>query len=544
MEKKTIDALELVRNNYRDYSVYVSSGRSYPSIIDGLKSSYRRALYGMHENRSSKIVKVAELAAHALPYHPHPSSVAGVIVQMGEAGNKLKMIDTQGNWGDSSRGVAASAERYIGGRLSGLAERLLLDSVEHSSFIKGEIEKDEPEALPVLLPYCFINGMSGIPSGLPALNIPTLNIIDMIDYYLEILSHKNIDHLPKKYPDPNLGIDILSSRKEWEDILRVGKGVLKVAPRMTIENGVIRITALPSGKTTDHIRKIIEKEILLEKVDLRDESTDVVSFVVERVPHKQCDMQEIFNRLYSKLQANMSYNMAFYDKDKIYVPCGFNRVVQANIRYLMETHNRKLTEDLLQAKTRLTVLMIIEGLKKKNLVKSLFELDYDGAVQFLIKHFKCTDNDASKVLQKPISYLTKEHSKEIEDLEAEIEILESNKKNIFDYLIEKYQSLKKEIGSIVKGKFAPTVFMSETKPKRSKQTSTKPAAKGSDQKSSRKSANKKAVSTKKTSSAKSAAKLSDTKSNKQSTGKSKAKTSSKTPHNIKAKALKKKGNKT
>lgn len=472
-ENKSIDALQLVRQNYKDYSVYVSSGRSYPSAIDGLKSSYRRALYGMHENGSSKIVKVAELAAHALPYHPHPSSVAGVIIQLGEAGNKLKMMDTQGNWGDSSRGVEASAERYIGGRLSGLAERLLLDSVEHSNFVKGEIEKDEPEALPVLIPYCFINGMSGIPSGLPALNIPTIDIAGMIDYYIDILSHKDVSYIPQKYPDPNLEIDIASTRKEWQNILDTGKGVLKLAPRMEYKNNSIIITALPNGKNADHVRKIINKEILLEKVDIRDESTDVISIVVEKVPHKQCNMKEIYDRLYLKLQANVTYNMAFYMGDKIYVPCSFNKVVRSNLQYLIETHTRKLTNDLIQAKQRMTVLMIIEGLKKRNLVKSLFELDYDGAVQFLVKHFKCTENDAGKVLQKPISYLTKEHGKEIEELEAEIDYLERSKKNIYNYLIEKYKSIKKEISTITRGKFEPTVFISEAKPKRAKQAGAK-----------------------------------------------------------------------
>ena len=118
----TIDALELAKNNYTDYSKYVAQGRAYPQIYDGAKSSYRRAIYGMHENRSAKKVKVAELAAHALPYHPHPTSVAGVIIQLGDGGNKLKLMDTQGNWGDSSRGIEASAERYIEGRLSDLTE--------------------------------------------------------------------------------------------------------------------------------------------------------------------------------------------------------------------------------------------------------------------------------------------------------------------------------------------------------------------------------------------------------------------------------------
>ena len=214
MESNTIDALELVKKNYSDYSISIAQGRAYPSLIDGLKSSYRRALFGVWENKSNKIIKVAELAAHALPYHPHPTSVAGVIIQMGEAGNKLKMFDTQGNWGDSSKDIKASAERYIGGKLAPIAEKLFLDSVEYCNYVKGEIDKDEPEALPALLPYCFINGMSGIPSGLPTLNIPTLDIVGMIDYYIEVLNSKDINFKPSKYPKPNLEIDILSSKED------------------------------------------------------------------------------------------------------------------------------------------------------------------------------------------------------------------------------------------------------------------------------------------------------------------------------------------
>lgn len=469
-----IDALELVRKNYKEYSTYVAGGRAYPNLKDSLKSSYRRALYGVYENKTSKIIKVAELAAHALPYHPHPSSVSGVIIQMGESGNKLKMFDTQGNWGDSTRGVEASAERYIGGRLSTLAEHLLLDSVEYSNFVKGEIEKDEPEALPVLLPLCFINGLTGIPTGLPALNIPTLDIMDMIDYYVDILSHKDVNHIPSKLPMPNLEIDILSMKSEWENILLTGKGSIRLAPRMTIKNNMITITALPAGKNIEHIRKIIDKEIIQDKVDIRDETAEKICYVVEKVPKKQCDMQEIYDRLYNKLQASVSYNMAFYDADKIYVPCSFNKVVRSNIQYLIETHQRRLEAELIQAKSRLTVLMIIEGLKKRNLVKSLFELDYAGAVAFLVKHFKCTENDASKVLQKPISYLTKEHGKEIEELEAEIESLQKNQANIYDYLIEKYKAIKKEINAIIKGKFEPTVFVNEKiKTRRTTKTVTK-----------------------------------------------------------------------
>ena len=459
MENMTIDALELVKKNYSEYSVYVSQGRAYPSLLDGLKTSYRRALYGMHENRSNKIVKVAELAAHALPYHPHPTSVAGVIIQMGESGNKLKMMDTQGNWGDSSKGIEASAERYIGGKLSQLAEDLLLDSVEYANFIKGEIDKDEPEALPALLPYCFINGMSGIPSGLPTLNIPTLDIIGMIDYYLEILENKDLTYKPKKYPKPNLEIDIISPKVDWENILETGKGALRTAPVMSIEGNVITITGLPAGKTVDHVRKIIDKEILLDKIDLRDESAEDLCIIVEKVIHKQCDMKEIYKRLYTKLQSNSTFNMAFYDKDKIYVPCSFNKVVRSNLQYVIDTHKNRIAKEIYDLEDKLAVLEIIETIKLKNYTKKFIELDYEGVIEFLCCTFKCSRVQASKVLQKPISYLTKEHAQEIIDLENSIAELKNDQSDIFEFLAKKYKDLRKKIHAATKNKFKPTKFV-------------------------------------------------------------------------------------
>lgn len=456
----TIDATELAKNNYTDYSKYVAQGRSYPSLYDGAKSSYRRAIYGMYLNKTSKKVKVAELAAHALPYHPHPTSVSGVIIQLGDGGNKLKLMETQGNWGDSSRGIEASAERYIEGKLSALAEHMFCDSIEYAEMIPGEIDKPEPKALPALLPLCFINGSSGIPSGLPTLNVPTLDIMGMIDYYLEILAAKDLDYKPKKYPKPNLEIDILSSVEDWNNVMNTGKGSIRTAPRMTIDSmNVITITGLPKTKSVDHIRKIIEKEILLDKIDLRDESAEEIKFVIEKVPHKQCDMKEIFKRLYTKLQSSETYNMAFFDEEKIYVPCSFNKVVRTNLQYLIDTHQNRIAKELEQLRIRLRVLEIIEEMKKGNALKGLFDLDYNSALEYIQSKYKADKDIASKVLQKPLSYLTKEHGQEIIGLQEDIKSLEADKNDIYDFLTRKYKALKKELTPVIRNKFAPTTFV-------------------------------------------------------------------------------------
>ena len=52
---KVVDALELTRNNYRDYGLYVGGGRAYSSIFDGCKSAYKRAIYGMWKDAPRKV---------------------------------------------------------------------------------------------------------------------------------------------------------------------------------------------------------------------------------------------------------------------------------------------------------------------------------------------------------------------------------------------------------------------------------------------------------------------------------------------------------
>lgn len=456
----SLDALEITRKNIREYSYGIACGRAYPGIKDGLKQSYRRAIYGMYLHNTHKIVKVAELAAFALPYHPHPTSIGPVIVSMGDSGNKLKLLETQGNFGNSEMGVQASAERYIGGYLSDIAEKLLCDSVEYTKFVKGEIDKDEPESLPALIPFCFINGLTGIPSGLPTLNIPTMDMDSLFDYYIDILSHKDVNYQPKKLPLPNFELDILSSKKDWENLLKTGKGTIKVAPVMSIDkNGIITIISLPGSKNIETVQKIIEPEYLSEKVDIRDESTDKIHIVIEKVPRKQCNMQELYERLYKKLQSSDNYNMAFFDEEKIYVPCSFNKVVRANLQHVIETHKNRIAKQSDDLKIKLRVLEVIDELKVSNNIKKIAELSSEEAVEFIATKYKVDKNIASKVFQKPLSYLTKEHSQELEDLRKNIAELENDDKDIYEFLLKKYKKLKAEIGKINNGRFLETKFI-------------------------------------------------------------------------------------
>lgn len=440
------DALELASENYREYSLYISRGRSYPGIIDGAKSVQKRIIYSLYKKAPRSIIKVAEAAGYCLDMHPHPTAVPEVIVSLGDNGNKFNFLDKQGNFGHRAKNIEASAPRYIGCRLSDLAIDLTCDGIEYCPTMTGELDKPEPIALPTLLPLCFLNSMSGIPAGLPKLNIPSLDIEGMFEYYLDILKHKDLNYVPKKLPIPNVGVPILSSKKEWEEVLKSGKGSVRLAPEMTIDkNGTITIKALPASKSTEHVRKIIEKEILLDKVDMRDESTYDTRIVIEKVFKKQCDMQDIFDRLYKKLQTTETYNLAFFDQDHIYVPCSFDLVVKSNLSYLIDTHSNRLVHQIKDNQEKLEVLQIIEKLKKTNNWKAIFDLTYEDACAFLQKTFKCSVETSQAVLRKPISYLTKEHQQEITDLQNIISELENDQSDVFEMLIKKYKAIKQKV---------------------------------------------------------------------------------------------------
>ena len=66
---------------------------------------------------------------------------------------------------------------------------------------------------------------------------------------------------------------------------------------------------------------------------------------------------------------------------------------------------------------------------------------------------------AVKVFQKPLSYLTKEHLQELEDLRNQILELENDDKDIFEFLLKKYKALKKDVDKVIKGKFLETKFI-------------------------------------------------------------------------------------
>lgn len=439
-----IDAVDLVTEAYKEYSDYVNRGRATPNLLDGAKSVYKRLIYGCYKSAPRHKIKSAELCGYALKYHPHPEGIYNVVCQVADLDCKFPLFDTQGMFG--GKGGSAAAPRYTNAMLSDLAIDIFCEAVDYCDYEEGEIGYQEPVALPALLQLCYLEGAYGIPVGAKLVNIPALNSYELINYIIRKLKAKDLDYKPRNYPTPNLGdVIIVSSKEDWEEILNNGTGKLQLAPIMDIDkNDIITITGLPSGKDVESVIKILDKEITLDKIDVRDESGMETKIVIEKVPRKQCNMKEIFKRLHKKLQSSETYNFMFFKDHKI-IKCGFDYSVTESLKYTIRAYKNKLQKELEDLKKKLLILETIEKIKKDGNIKGLVSLTLNEAVKHISKKYKVNEDIAKQVLGRPISYLTKEHQEEIETLRKEISVRENDLDDIYGYMIRKYKSLKNKI---------------------------------------------------------------------------------------------------
>jgi topoisomerase-4 subunit A len=258
---------------YLEYAMSVVTGRALPSNADGQKPVQRRILYAMHRMglyKSPKHVKSARVVGDVIgKYHPHgDSSVYDAMVRMAQDWSlRYPVVDGQGNFG-SRDGDNAAAMRYTETRLTPIAELLLAELDEGTVDWKPNYDgvNDEPCLLPARLPFCLLNGASGIAVGM-ATEIPAHNLREIAAAAVNLVKDPNFkeDKLLALIPGPDYpgGAQIISSPEEIAATYRTGRGSLRVRARWKIENlarGQWRlvVTELPPGVSTATVMSEIE----------------------------------------------------------------------------------------------------------------------------------------------------------------------------------------------------------------------------------------------------------------------------------------------
>lgn len=161
--------------------------RSLPHILDGLKPSQRKILYGCFKRRLTGEIKVAQLAGYVsehAAYHHGEASLNQTITGMAQifvGANNINLLAPVGQFGSRLMGGEDSASpRYIHTHLESIVDKIyrkedgpILKHLEDDGYIV------EPESYLPVVPMLAINGCNGIGTGFST-KIPPHNPKDVV----------------------------------------------------------------------------------------------------------------------------------------------------------------------------------------------------------------------------------------------------------------------------------------------------------------------------------------------------------------------------
>jgi len=469
MADNNIDKREIteeLQESYLEYAMSIIVSRALPDVRDGLKPVHRRILYTLHElglTAGAKTRKSAKITGDVTGnYHPHGEiSVYDALVKMAQGFSlRYPLVIGQGNFG-SLDGDNAAAARYTEAKMSKITSELLRDIDKETVDWRPNYEgtREEPVILPAGIPNLLLNGTLGIAVGM-ATNIPPHNLGEVVDAALHLADNPkaSVEDLMEFIKGPDLPTGgIIYNKKDILQAYTTGKGpitmrgVAEVKERKGGKGFDIEITEIPyqvnKSELIIRMAELVQEKKIEGIRDIRDESTDIVSIVIEL--KNDASPQKVLNQLYDQtdLQKNFNVNMVALTQRGLQPQLmSLKDILVEFLGHRQEVIRRRSVYDLRRAKERAHIL---EGLSKaldvidKIIATIKKSKNRDDAKTNLVKLFKFSELQANAILDMRLSALAALERERIEEELAE-------KKKLIAELEELLKSEKKLMGVIKK----------------------------------------------------------------------------------------------
>ena len=442
---------------FLDYASYVILERAVPAIEDGLKPVQRRILHAMKGVDDGKYNKVANIVGQTMQYHPHgDASIGDALVQLGQ---KNLLIDCQGNWGNTLTGDGAAAPRYIEARLSKFALDTVFNPKTTQWMMSYDGRKKEPIHLPIKFPLLLAQGVEGIAVGLNSKILPH-NFCEICDAALAYLRGDEF----QLYPDFPTGGEIDVSR--YNDGERGGAVRIRAKIQKSDDNKTLIITEIPFGTTTTKIIETIMRAVQKGKIKVRkvdDFTAEEARIEVQLAPGSSSDKTIDALYAFTDCEVNISPNCCVVqDKKPIFT------TVSDLLRLSVEHTKSLLKLELEIAKSELEEQYFFTSLEKIFIENRIYkEKGYEEApdkeklIAFvdsaldpwkekLIREVR--REDIERLFEIRMIRITRFDSKKADelmrDLDKKIKATIKNLKNLTDYTIAWFDSLKTKYGHL------------------------------------------------------------------------------------------------
>ena len=441
---------------FLDYASYVILERAVPAIEDGLKPVQRRILHAMRAVDDGKLNKVANLVGQTMQYHPHgDASIGDALVQLGQ---KNLLIDCQGNWGNILTGDGAAAPRYIEARLSKFALETVFNPKTTHWMMSYDGRKKEPINLPVKFPLLLAQGVEGIAVGLNSKILPH-NFCEICDAALAHLRGQEF-HL---YPDFPTGGEIDVSK--YNDGERGGAIRIRAKIQKSDDNKTLIISEIPYGTTTTKIIETITRAAQKGKIKIRkveDFTAKEARIEVQLMPGSSSDKTIDALYAFTDCEINISPNCCVVqDKKPVFTS------VSELLRMSVEHTKSLLKWELEILKAELEEQYFFTSLEKIFIENRIYkEEGYENApdkeklIAFVDKALdpwkaklvrEVRHEDIERLFEIRMIRITRFDAKKadelMKDLEKKIKATIKNLKNLTDYTIAWFSSLKEKYGA-------------------------------------------------------------------------------------------------
>ena len=442
---------------FLDYASYVILERAVPAIEDGLKPVQRRILHAMKCVDDGKFNKVANIVGQTMQYHPHgDASIGDALVQLGQ---KDLLIDCQGNWGNTLTGDGAAAPRYIEARLSKFALETVFNPKTTQWMMSYDGRKKEPIHLPIKFPLLLAQGVEGIAVGLNSKILPH-NFCEICDAALAYLRGEEF----QLYPDFSTSGEIDVSR--YNDGERGGAVRIRAKIQKSDDNRTLIITEIPFGTTTTKIIETIMRAIQKGKIKVRkvdDFTAEDARIEVQLAPGSSSDKTIDALYAFTDCEVNISPNCCVVqDKKPIFT------TVSELLRLSVEHTKALLKWELEIAKAELEEQYFFTSLEKIFIENRIYkEKGYEDApdkeklIAFVDKALEpwkeklireVRREDIERLFEIRMIRITRFDSKKADelmrDLDKKIKATIKNLKNLNDYTIAWFDSLKTKYGHL------------------------------------------------------------------------------------------------
>ncbi|MSR08899.1 MAG: DNA topoisomerase IV subunit A [Gammaproteobacteria bacterium] len=410
---------------YLDYSMYVILDRALPHIGDGLKPVQRRIIYAMSELgllAATKHKKSARTVGDVIgKFHPHGDSACyEAMVHMAQAfAYRYPIVDGQGNWGSADDPKSFAAMRYTEARLTPYAATLLDEleqgTVEWVPNFDGTMQ--EPVLLPAQLPNLLLNGASGIAVGMST-DIPPHNLREVVTSLVRLLEEPETtlkqlcQHI--KGPDFPTGGELVTPRKELQDIYATGNGTLRLRATWELDDGDIIITNLPFQVSGSKVLEQIEAQRQAKKLplvdDLRDESDhESPTRLVISPKAGKVDVDALMSHLFvtTDLERTIRVNLNVIGLDGRPAVRDLKSLLAEWLRFRTATVKRRLQYRLGKVEERLHILegLLIAYLNIDEVIRIIRKADKPR--EALIERFGITETQAESILNLRLRQLAK-----------------------------------------------------------------------------------------------------------------------------------------